>query len=183
MSGGALNLGTTVGAVQAADTEPENAVIQMSVAFRVLFNVYPDGRDHLPYGRHFIYTHETQAFGGTSIQFRNTGQNTMEGGLQYYRGLVANVRLTDAQKGTWTHWVFTYDAVTNEQRFYYNGSLDASGVVGDRGPVISVGPFHMGECPYCGGVQPIDGKIADFRIYGRLLSENEIAALAAMPLP
>ncbi len=107
----------------------------------------------------------------------------MEGGLQYYRGLEANTRLTDADKGKWSHWVFTYDAVTNEQAFYYNGAEDARGTVGDRGPVISIGPFHIGECPYCGSTLPIDGSIADFRIYGRLLADSEIAALAGSSPP
>ncbi|MEB3342258.1 LamG domain-containing protein [Okeania sp.] len=68
----------------------------------------------------------------------------------------------------WTHWVFTKNVITGEMNIYLNGTLWHSGTDKNK-PINSItqAKFGAGDGFY-------DGKVAHLRIYGRVLSLEEI---------
>jgi len=85
--------------------------------------------------------------------------------------------------GVWVHLVLTYNntATTNNPSIYYSGvSQTVVDNVGDptgTADADAAGEFIIGAAN-SDGVQPFDGKVDDFRYYGRILTANEILVLA-----
>ncbi|TKJ38214.1 MAG: hypothetical protein CEE38_05495 [Planctomycetes bacterium B3_Pla] len=77
-------------------------------------------------------------------------------------------------KGAWVHWTFTKDADSGEQKIYINGELFLEGG-GYTRPMTGVNVFVLG-CRGTGGRdQNYVGTLDDFRLYDRILDEEEIA--------
>ncbi|MHC4497423.1 MAG: LamG domain-containing protein, partial [Planctomycetota bacterium] len=80
-------------------------------------------------------------------------------------------------KGAWVHWTFTKDADSGEQKIYINGELFLEGG-GYTRPMTGVNVFVLG-CRGTGGRDHRDqnyvGTLDDFRLYDRILDEEEIA--------
>ena len=72
---------------------------------------------------------------------------------------------------TWYFLGLSKSQGTNYQ-LYLNGATNSSSVMGNS----SLSYFEIGNNLYS---QYIDGAVADFRVYGRVLSTNEVATLAA----
>src|SRR3990167_7395005 len=85
--------------------------------------------------------------------------------------------------GVWVHLVLTYNntATTNNPSIYYSGvSQTVVDNVGDptgTADADAAGEFIIGAAN-SDGVQPFDGKVDDFRYYGRILTSNEILVLS-----
>ncbi|OZH52475.1 hypothetical protein AFK68_24135 [Hydrocoleum sp. CS-953] len=71
-------------------------------------------------------------------------------------------------KDKWTHWVFTKNVATGEMNIYLNGTLWQSGT-GKNQPISSITQVKFGA-----GYGFYDGKVANLRIYDRVLSPEEI---------
>ena len=74
---------------------------------------------------------------------------------------------------TWTHVVHTRDFANNRMVWYYNGNPVATGTVAYGAAVASTRDLSIGD----GYVSPINGSMADVRVYNRALSEAEIKTL------
>ncbi|NES04562.1 MAG: hypothetical protein F6K22_18040 [Okeania sp. SIO2F4] len=74
-------------------------------------------------------------------------------------------------KDQWTYWTFTKNVATGEMNIYLNGTLWQSGT-GKNKPITSITQVKFG-CGY--GFY--DGKVANLRIYDRVLSPEEIKEL------
>jgi hypothetical protein len=83
-------------------------------------------------------------------------------------------------KGEWRHWTFVKNATTGVQSIYLNGTLwhSATGMTqlmaGDQVTGFSIGNRPMHDSPY-------SGRIDDFRLYNRALTNAEIKAIAMRP--
>lgn len=86
--------------------------------------------------------------------------------------------------GAWVHLVLTYNntATTNNPSIYYGGGaqtvVDNVGDPTGTADADAAGDFIIGAVNSA-GAQPFDGKIDDFRYYGRILTANEIIILAS----
>jgi hypothetical protein len=87
----------------------------------------------------------------------------------------------------WNHVVVTMDAsaVTNQPHMYINGVEDAGvsrdvaaagTLMGEAGAQFAIGNLNTIAHPL---TYPFDGVIEDVRVYGRILSADEVAAMAA----
>ncbi|MGD1808974.1 LamG-like jellyroll fold domain-containing protein [Dapis sp. BLCC M126] len=76
-------------------------------------------------------------------------------------------------KDKWTHWVFTKNVATGEMKIYQNGSLWQSGT----GKNKSIGSVAMVRLGCDSGTLFYHGKVANLRIYDRVLSPEEINEL------
>ncbi len=84
-------------------------------------------------------------------------------------------------EGVWSHWSFTKDAVSGAMIIYLNGvnvAEESSGNTYTLGGIVSL---VLGATD-TSGAYSYRGTIADMRIYNRVLSATEIAALAAQPI-
>jgi hypothetical protein len=76
----------------------------------------------------------------------------------------------------WTHIAVTFDG--------YLGIIYVDGVWANEGEMIfglgREAEFHLG-CGTTGGIDPFNGAIDEFRVYNRVLSEAEVAALYTQP--
>ncbi|NEO57162.1 MAG: hypothetical protein F6K54_31275 [Okeania sp. SIO3B5] len=80
-------------------------------------------------------------------------------------------------KGKWNHWAFTKNVATGEMKIYLNGSLWQT--VTDKDQELSqITQIKLG-CGY--GFY--EGKVADLRIYNRVLSQEEINELMKVNQP
>src|SRR5262249_48304527 len=88
------------------------------------------------------------------------------------------VRTADVPDGAWTHVAATYDPAAHVVKLYANGAevASASGytLAGANGGPLRIGA--SGTCP-----DHFPGNIDDVRIYRRVLSAAEIAALNPFP--
>jgi hypothetical protein len=96
------------------------------------------------------------------------------------------------KEGTWNHLTFTYDGSRTENgyAFYMNGTRMAieRGAYGGqdstiapelKGTVKNTAPISVGASAT--GEKGIDGSLVDFRIFNRVLSEEEARIAAAWP--
>ncbi len=94
--------------------------------------------------------------------------------------------------GTWNHLTFTYDGSRTENgyAFYMNGSRMPTerGAFGNqdstiapelKGSVKNTVPIAVGAT--AGGERGIDGSIGEFRVFNRVISEEEARVAAAWP--
>jgi len=89
-------------------------------------------------------------------------------------------------KGAWTHWTFTHNAVTGNQKIYCNGELVMT-QPGNYCPLhfgeYNIEMFTVGAAPHLtipGGNIGYDGKIDEFYVFDRELSAGEVAGLAGL---
>lgn len=85
--------------------------------------------------------------------------------------------------GQWTHVAFTYDGESGLAKLYMSGRLSAQGQW-PPGPIdVDERPLFLGsaisrDTPEArGGVRGFPGALDEIRIYGRALSDEEVAAL------
>lgn len=71
---------------------------------------------------------------------------------------------------TWYHYVLTYDSTTYEKKIYLNSVLKNSGTGGEY---IGSGTFRIGAT-YSSGGSYGNGRFAQFRMYNKVLSADEI---------
>ena len=88
-------------------------------------------------------------------------------------------------KGQWNHWAFTKNAATGQMKIYYNGQLWTS-ASGMTKPMSGVARFNVGSgfsatTPF-GPSNFYNGMVDDFRIYNRVLTDNEILTLAGVTI-
>ena len=79
--------------------------------------------------------------------------------------------------GEWNHIAWVADRIGGTGKLFYRGAQVASGLVRNdfsTNGILTIGAFSNGTFGLRGGID-------DVRIYGRILSTNEIAALAASP--
>ena len=76
----------------------------------------------------------------------------------------------------WHHWVVTYDAATKTQQVFQDGNPRGSRTANNH--LNSSGALLIGK-RFESSPQPFIGNIDDLRIYNRVLSSEEISALAA----
>jgi len=88
----------------------------------------------------------------------------------YYDDLMGN---TELAPGQWWHLVFTWDNVSRERKIYVNGVLDANDTSLGYLNVPTLTDFIIGS--YSGSAY-LNGTIDEFRVYARVLSEQEINA-------
>jgi hypothetical protein len=101
------------------------------------------------------------------------------------RGLVVRGNIIDRLKpGAWYHIAFSYDGNRSPSglRFFLNGQEAASEGSGEsvelKGDIRNFSPLLVGAQ---GGRYFNGGAIADLRIYGRVLSEEDVRLLALWP--
>ena len=82
--------------------------------------------------------------------------------------------------GQWHHIAATYDSATSTKRLYFNGVELGSGLVIADLNVAATG-FTLGATRT--GGEGFNGLIDDVRVYDNVLSQSEIADLAAIPEP
>ncbi|OZH52476.1 hypothetical protein AFK68_24140 [Hydrocoleum sp. CS-953] len=80
-------------------------------------------------------------------------------------------------KDKWTYWVFTKNVATGEMNIYLNGTLWQSGT-GKNQPISSISQVKFGD-----GYGFYNGKVANLRIYDRVLSPEEINELMQVDKP
>ncbi|OYT52581.1 MAG: hypothetical protein B6U72_07660, partial [Candidatus Altiarchaeales archaeon ex4484_2] len=105
--------------------------------------------------------------------------NTMASGIDDMSGLVS------VDDGLWHHLCASYDSGTGEKRIYVDGHLDASKTAHEGNPLgqnprygfIGVGSEAAEFDGAKGPNQYFKGVLDEFRIYGRALSEGEVADL------
>jgi hypothetical protein len=104
-----------------------------------------------------------------------TWNDTRTGGVQ----LGTNPRRFSNFGGRWNHWAFVYDDTANAMRMYYNGQLIATNEPNATLPIWSgITVFHLSGRDSGATWGFWSGKLDDFRMYNRALSENEIQWLA-----
>jgi len=75
----------------------------------------------------------------------------------------------------WAHFCTTYDGASTTA-IYVNGALLGSSTIASTWDTILTGTFYIGYEP--GNAIYLNGSLDDVRIYGRVLSANEITALS-----
>lgn len=90
-------------------------------------------------------------------------------------GVISNATV---MSGLWTHVTFVRDVAHEEVRVYVNGTLDARSAA-DARDYSNAGPFHMAR-DLCDGATLV-ADLDDVRLFGRALSNHEIAVLATLP--
>ncbi|MCX8193841.1 MAG: LamG domain-containing protein, partial [Candidatus Pacearchaeota archaeon] len=88
----------------------------------------------------------------------------------YADDLIGNTVLTS---GKWWHLVFTWNAATRERKIYVNGILDAEDISNGYLNVPALTDFIIGS--YNNGAY-LNGYIDEFKIWNRVLNEQEINA-------
>jgi hypothetical protein len=87
---------------------------------------------------------------------------------------------TSVDDGTWRHVVFTRDQVAGTARIYIDGDLDATRT-GQYNQMLASTTFNLGAADMSTGTNwssGFVGSLDDFRLYNRVLSEDEIVELA-----
>ena len=93
---------------------------------------------------------------------------------------VDQVSWGSAQYGSWTHLACTFNNAANTVRCYQNGTLTFTSASYTSNPSDSPYPLRIGSTA---AGEYFAGLIDDVRIYGRVLSDAEVAALAVPPPP
>ena len=111
--------------------------------------------------------------GGMHVQFIQSGQLEValhgpDNAANYH------TNLAPGKAGGWRMITVTYDAPTRQCQMYVNGKLDAQARIGHPLPV-NLDAFSVGG--WDGERRPLFGQLADMRIYGRVLSADEIKRL------
>ena len=76
--------------------------------------------------------------------------------------------------GSFEHWVFTYDASTNNKSIYFNGSLDSDDI--SSADTSAIGEFIIGD--WLGTVdETFEGRLDEIGIWNRSLSSSEVSQL------
>lgn len=102
---------------------------------------------------------------GLHFGFRNTNEFTF---AFWGDDLNSSSPYTD---NNWHHWAATYDATTNEQKLYMDGSLiDSRTATGDY---TGSGNIYIGNS-IIGGSNTFDGPIQDLRIWNTVRTQTEI---------
>ncbi len=85
-------------------------------------------------------------------------------------------------KGRWHHFAFVKDHNASTVKTYYDGKpvMTAANTYDRWGNIAYGGKLTIG-CPYAEW-EPLEGKMDDFRIYSRALSEPEILHLAGLAI-
>jgi hypothetical protein len=86
---------------------------------------------------------------------------------------------------TWYHWAVTYTASTNVSRLYRDGVEEESHTLTSNLDLLDGEPMSLGEFDYHLFPAPagehyynyFEGRIADVRVYSRVLTENEILTM------
>ncbi len=82
---------------------------------------------------------------------------------------------TYTDTGAWHHWACTYDVANKTRKLYRDGVLVAQDVAGAN--FAGSGDFWIGRAPQSG--QRFKGSLDEARVYNRVLTEAQLAALAA----
>jgi hypothetical protein len=102
------------------------------------------------------------------------------GGVQFEtntaNGKVYIITLDPPLIGEWTHIMVTFDGSWGI--IYMNSELVVEGEM--TFGLKRDAEFHLG-CGTTGGIDPFNGAIDEFRVYNRVLSDNEVAALYKLP--
>jgi hypothetical protein len=109
-----------------------------------------------------------------------------DGGIYYHSGYKTSdpaydivfykTRLSSEFEGTWNHYIFVTNAVTGKQCIYFNGELKAINETAFA-PITTVTDFVIG-CNVAASSMFYNGRLDDFRIYNRALTQEEILYLA-----
>lgn len=84
--------------------------------------------------------------------------------------------LTSEYEGRWNHLAFTKNTVTGSMKIYINGQLWHSGT-GKTKPISDIETFILGCNASKDAGYSYDGKIDDFSVWNKELSQTEIQAL------
>lgn len=147
---------------------PSGNAPRTMAAWVKLDRLYPDGTTGI-----FTYgTHAYNKMSGIGFDWRN-GRN------QYYFTQHGGVFLSEqkiADDGVWHHIAYVYDG--QEGHHYFVDGKPSDGMSELWGPLNTVlsGSLILGGHP--GSVGPDGGYLDDVRVYGRVLSNAEIAELA-----
>ncbi|MCZ7649484.1 MAG: Ig-like domain-containing protein [Planctomycetota bacterium] len=136
-----------------------------TVAFWAMVTI--DGARQRILGGHDAWEITIESNGKLANQLNSAGSNTLQSAAS-------------VPNGQWLHVACTYDSASNARQTYFNGSLDASSTNHDNtGP----GSFALTLGTRTGASDYFSGVLDDVRIYDRVLSAAEIAALANTPPP
>ncbi len=80
---------------------------------------------------------------------------------------------TDQYEGKWNHWAFTKNAATGEMVIYVNGTVFASGT-GKTRSMSPITSFKIGGGASSELAGNYDGKIDEFRVWDKALTQTEI---------
>jgi alpha-L-fucosidase len=111
--------------------------------------------------------------GGMHLQYVDSG--ALELALQGpHNGGNCHSNSTPGKAGGWQMITVTYDATARQADLYVNGKLDAQMTPADSFPA-NLNAFTLGG--WTGSERRFHGRMADVRIYGRVLSPTEVRAL------
>ena len=172
--GGAYRFADNSQVITATDAGlPSGNAPRTMMAWVKLDTLYPDGTTGM-----FTYgTHSQNQMSGLGFDWRN-GRN------QFYFTQHGGVFLSEQKieaPGVWHHIAYTYDG--QEGHHYFVDGQPSDGMSELWGPLNTIlsGSLILGGHP--GSVGPDGGYLDDVRIYGRVLSAEEIAALASPDQP
>lgn len=90
---------------------------------------------------------------------------------------VGRVEVAQPAAGQWVHLAATYDG--ERMRLYFDGVLVGSELANDPVPVTGDDLSLGTKYPASGAMNHLDGSLDDVRLYGRALTADEVAFLAA----
>ena len=106
-----------------------------------------------------------------------------DGGFSYDYALEANPAFT-LSAGAWYHAAGVFDAEQRSLAIYLDGDLIASRLVSYGTIYNSSAPFMLGAVlNNSSATQHFDGRLDEWRVYSRALTETEIENLMATPTP
>ena len=118
--------------------------------------------------------------GGTGLQLDEDDTGVLNFNFKGTNGAGNSFQSTDfVADGNWHHIAFTYDqSGTGLVFLYVDGDLDGS----TPSPNDNAWSFPSGQTIHLGQSedgywQPYDGSLADFRIYGRILTADEVGSI------
>ena len=119
---------------------------------------------------HIVYGFNGRGLRANFNGFVNSDSSVTDTGIQ--------VELDDMTQydGQWIHVAITYDNDTLERTLYINGAVAASDKSADKLSGTINGDFYIGAW---NNDRFFTGMLDEFRIYGRAITADEVAALAA----
>ena len=112
--------------------------------------------------------------GATALSIANTGEVVFSIAGASAQDQTSLYKFTSADYGKWKHVAVVYDTSAKTAKFYIDGLPDATRNY-TTAPTALLNGIRIGA--WDGGGRDLRGKIDDFRIYSRALSDAEIAAL------
>jgi len=130
--------------------------------------------DSLDNARNAIFNCGGWSAGAAALTIANTGEVIFSVSGASAEDQVSLSKITSADFGKWKHVAVIYDTAAKTAKFYIDGQPDTTRSY-TGAPTILLNNIRIGS--WDGGGRNLRGKIDDFRIYSRALSDGEIAAL------